>query len=210
MIRVLIADDHPIVRQGIRHILDATPDVRAVTEAVDADTTLAAVRADACDALLLDLSMPGTDGMDLVKRVHQERPDLPILVVTVHSEDEFAVRALRLGAAGYLTKDAAGVELVAAIRKVVGGGHYVSERLAERLASEMQRGRMRAPHERLSDREYQIFRMIAAGKRTREISADLCLSMKTVSTYRARIFEKMDIHTSGKLVAYALRNHLSV
>jgi DNA-binding NarL/FixJ family response regulator len=160
--------------------------------------------------VLLDLSMPGADGMDLIKRVREARPALPILVNTIHSEDEFAVRALRLGASGYLTKEAADTELVAAIRKVVGGGHYVSERLAERLAGEMQRGRLRAPHERLSDREYQIFRMIAAGKRTREISVDLCLSVKTVSTYRARIFEKMDIHASGQLVAYALRNHLSV
>jgi DNA-binding NarL/FixJ family response regulator len=210
MIRILIADDHPIVRQGIRHILDETADLRAVAESVDASTTLAALAHTECDIVLLDLTMPGADGLDLIKLVHDARPTLPILVLTLHPEDEFAVRALKLGASGYLTKEAAPSELVGAIRKVVAGGYFVSDRLAERLAAELQRGRIRAPHEKLSDREYQIFRMIAAGKRTREISADLSLSVKTVSTYRARIFEKMELHTSGQLVAYALRNRLNV
>ncbi len=207
MIHVLIADDHPVVRKGIRQILDATKDIRGVADATDAGETLIEVARCGCHVVLLDLSMPGGDGLELIRECRRVRPDVPILVMTMHSEDQFAVRSLKAGAAGYLTKDTAPSELIAAIRKLVAGGRYISPWLAERLAEDVA-GAGRAPHERLSDREYQVFRMMASGKSTREIAAELSLSVKTVGTYRTRIFEKMEMRTNAHLAAYAVRNRL--
>jgi len=207
MIHVLIADDHPVVRKGIRQILDATKDIRVVAEATDAEETIIEVATCGCHVVLLDLSMPGGDGLELIRECRRVSPDVPILVVTMHAEDQFAVRSLRAGAAGYLTKETAPSELIAAIRKLVAGGRYISPWLAERLAEDVA-GAGRAPHERLSDREYQVFRMMASGKSTREIAAELSLSVKTIGTYRARIFEKMEMRTNAHLAAYAVRNRL--
>jgi len=207
-IRVLVADDHPVIRSGLRYILANAPDMIIAAEAADADQTLAAVRAVGRGVLLLDLSMPGSDGLELLARVHRERPDVPVLVLTVYPEDQFAVRALRAGASGYLVKGTAADELVGAIRKVSNGGRYVSASLAERLASDLTRGSAR-PHDLLSEREYRIFRRLAAGQSTRAISEDLALSIKTIATYRARVFQKLRMRSNAELAAYAVRNHLA-
>ena len=209
MIRVLIADDHPIVRQGLRQILSGTADVAVAAEATDGRELLEQMRRSLCDVVLLDLTMPGSDGMDVLKALRREWPETPVLVLTMHSEDQFAVRALRAGAAGYLTKDSAPSELVGAIRKIVAGGRYISPWVAERLASHFGPDDERPAHERLSDREYQVLRLIAAGKSTREIAEMLSLSAKTVGTYRARILEKMRMRTAAELTAYAVRNRLA-
>lgn len=207
-IRVVIADDHPVVRCGLRHILDSTPDIVVTAEAANAASTLDAAKRAGEAVLVLDLSMPGTDGLDLLMQVRQECPDIPVLILTLYPEDHFAVRALRAGAAGYLVKEMAAEELVNAVRKVSAGGRYVSAALAEKLAGDLTKGSSRPPHETLSDREYQIFRKLAAGKSTRAISEELTLSIKTVATYRARVFEKLNMRSNAQLAAYAVRNRL--
>lgn len=203
--KVLIADDHPVVRQGIKQILTEKPDIMVAGEAVDGPDTLEKCRASDWDAVVLDLSMPGGE-LDLLKALKRERPTLPVLVLSVHPEDQFAVRALNAGASGYLTKDSAPALLVDALRKVAAGGRYMSPWLAERMAS---RHGERLPHERLSDREYQVMRLIASGKTPTQIAGALGLSVKTVSTYRSRVLQKMERTTSAELVAYAVRHHLA-
>lgn len=209
MIRVLIADDHPIVRQGIQKIVDANADMRVASEAVDAKQTLERASTDPVDLVLLDLAMPGADGLDVLKDLKRRRPHLPVLVLTMYSEEQFAIRALKAGAGGYLTKDAVPEELVRAIRTVVGGRHYISSTLGDRLATSLVEGSGNPPHENLSDREYQVFRRIASGQTTREISEELKLSVKTVATYRGRILEKMRLRSNADLVSYAIRNGLA-
>lgn len=209
MIKVLVADDHPIVRQGLQKIVDATAEMRVVAESVDGPATLELAARDGIDVLLLDLNMPGADGLDVLKGVKRIQPQLPVLVLTMYSEDQFAVRALKAGASGYLTKEAVPDELVRAIRTVVGGRRYISPTLGDRLAATLVSGDHGPLHERLSDREYQVFRRIAAGRPAREISTELGLSVKTVATYRARILEKMEMKTNADLVTYTVRNHLS-
>lgn len=208
MIRVLIADDHPIVRQGVQKIVDATADMRVYGEAIDAAQTLDRACRQPFDVVLLDLSMPGADGLDLLKEIRRQRPQLHVLVLTMHSEEQFAIRALKAGASGYLTKETVPEELVRAIRTIVGGRRYLSASLSERLAASLVDGAPGAPHERLSDREYQVFRRIAAGLASRDISLQLGLSVKTVATYRSRVLEKMSMKTNADLVSYAVRNQL--
>jgi two-component system invasion response regulator UvrY len=209
MIGVFIADDHPVVRQGIRQIVASTDDIRVVDEATTGHEALERLAANTCDLVLLDLSLPDIDGLDLLKQLKRERPRRPILILTMHSEDQFALRALKAGASGYLTKESAPGELVDAVRKVVAGGRYISQRLAETLAAHLGPDAEKPAHERLSDREYQVLRLIAAGRSTRDISAQLALSMKTISTYRARLLDKMGMKTSAELTAYAVRYHLA-
>lgn len=209
MIRVLIADDHPIVRQGIQKTIEGNPDMRVEAEAVDAQQTLDRSALNDLDLVLLDLSMPGADGLDVLKELKRRRPQLPVLVLTMHSEEQFAIRSLKAGASGYLTKDTVPEELVRAIRTVVGGRHYISSTLGDRLATTLVDGNVTSQHERLSDREYQVFRRIAVGRTSREISAELALSVKTVATYRARVLEKMGMRTNAELVSYAVRNRLA-
>ena len=209
MIGVFIADDHPVVRQGIRQIVAATDDIAVVDEATTGHETLQRLADSACDLVLLDLSLPDIDGLDLLKQLKREHPQRPILILTMHSEDQFALRALKAGASGYLTKESAPAELVGAVRKVVAGGRYISQRLAESLAAHLGPDTGKAAHERLSDREYQVLRLIAAGRSTRDISTQLSLSAKTVSTYRARLLDKMGMKTSAELMAYAVRHHLA-
>jgi DNA-binding NarL/FixJ family response regulator len=209
LIRILIADDHPVVRQGIRQIVGATHDIVVAEDVTDGRQVLDATRATSPDLILLDLSMPGLEGLDVLKLLKREQPRTPVLVLTMHSEGQFAVRALKAGAAGYLTKDSAPDELVDAIRKVVAGGRYVSTWLAEKLVDHLGPDSERPRHERLSDREYQVLRMIAAGKSTRDISTLLSLSIKTVGTYRARIFEKMGFRTTAEVATYVIRNRLA-
>jgi len=209
MIGVFIADDHPVVRQGIRQIVAATDDITVVDEATTGYEALQRLAESTCDLVLLDLSLPDIDGLDLLKHLKREHPQRPILILTMHSEDQFALRALKAGASGYLTKESAPAELVTAVRKVVAGGRHISQRLAESLAAHLGPDAEKAVHERLSDREYQVLRLIAAGRSTRDISVQLSLSTKTVSTYRARLLDKMRMRTSAELMAYAVRHHLA-
>jgi DNA-binding NarL/FixJ family response regulator len=208
MIRALIADDHAVVRQGLKQILGDTPEMLVAGEATNGQEVLDKVRAEPWDVVVLDISMPDRSGLDILKQLRSERPKLPVLVLSMHSEDQYAVRVLKAGASGYLTKDSAPDELVKAIRKVVSGGRYVSSFLAEKLAFEIGTDSSRLPHETLSDREFQVLRLIAGGKSVTEIAAELCLSVKTVSTYRARMLEKMNLGTTAELIHYAVQNHL--
>jgi len=209
MIRIIVADDHPVVRRGIGQIVAAAGDMRVADEAANGRELLDRARTVDHDLVLLDLSMPEMIGLDLLKQLKRERPKIPIVILTVSSENQFAIRALKAGAAGYLTKDTAATELVGALRKVATGGRYLSTSMAERLAGHLTADTDRPPHEKLSDREYQVLRMIAAGKSTRQISTELSLSVKTIGTYRARIFEKMQMKSPAELAAYAVRNRLS-
>jgi DNA-binding NarL/FixJ family response regulator len=208
VIRLLVADDHAIVRRGLRQIVAEAPDLSVAGEAATADEVLARVEERSWDVVILDLSLPGGNGLDLLGEVKRRRPDLPVLILTVHSEEQYAVRALRAGAAGYLTKESAPEQLVEAVRKVVRGGKYVSPAVAERLAFTLGRDVDRPPHEALSDREYQVLRMVASGKTVSEIAEALSLSVKTVSTYRSRILEKMEMKTNAELTHYAIKNRL--
>jgi DNA-binding NarL/FixJ family response regulator len=208
MIRALIADDHAVVRQGLKQILGDTPEMVVAGEATTGQEVLDKVRAETWDVVVLDISMPDRSGLDVLKQLRSERPRLPVLVLSMHSEDQYAVRVLKAGASGYLTKDSAPDELVKAIRKVVSGGTYVSSFLAEKLAFEVGTDSSRLPHETLSDREFQVLRLIAAGESVTEIAAELYLSVKTVSTYRARLLQKMNLTTNAELIHYAMRNHL--
>jgi DNA-binding NarL/FixJ family response regulator len=208
MIRVLIADDHPIVRRGLIQILSGTDDIVVSGEATTSRDLLDQMATTPHDIVLLDLTMPGGEGLDALKTMRHDFPQTPVLVLTMHSEDQFAVRSLRAGASGYLTKDSAPANLVGAIRRVVSGGRYISPKLAERLAAHVGPETEKPVHERLSDREYQVLRLIAAGKSTREIADTLLLSIKTVSTYRSRILEKMEMRSAAELTAYAVRHHL--
>jgi DNA-binding NarL/FixJ family response regulator len=208
MIRALIADDHAVVRQGLIQILGNIPEITVAGEAISGQEVLDKVRAEAWDVVILDISMPDCSGLDILKQLKSERPKLPVLVLSMHSEDQYAVRALKAGASGYLTKDSAPDELVKAIRKVVSGGRYVGSCLAERLAFEIGADSSKLPHETLSDREFQVLRLIASGKSVTEIAAELYLSSKTVSTYRVRLLKKMNLKTNAELMHYAMQNHL--
>jgi len=207
MLKILIADDHPIVRQGLKQIIADTHDMTVADEATDGLEVLAKVRAGDFDLVILDITMPGKDGIDVLTQMKYEKPELPVLIISMHPEEQFAVRALRSGASGYLTKQSAPDELIAAIRKVSGGGRYVSASLAENLAFTVQKLNQ-LPHETLSDREYQIMRLIASGKTITEISRELLLSVKTTSTYRTRVLEKMKMRNNAELTLYAIKNQL--
>lgn len=208
MVRILIADDHPIVRRGLKQILAEEPDLTVGGEAQTSQEVLDQVRRGGWDVLILDISMPGRGGLDVLKEIKHQYPKLPVLVLSMHPEDQYAIRALRAGASGYLTKESAPDELVAAIRKIVRGGKYISPTLAERLAAEIEAPGGKLPHERLSDREYQVLLMIASGKTVSQIAQELSLSVKTISTYRARLLEKMGMKTNAELTHYAIENKL--
>ena len=206
MIRVLIADDHQIVRDGLKRILAATPDIEVSAEAASGDEALALTRANDYDLALLDMSMPGLSGIELVKRLKTEKPKMRLLVLSMHGEQQYAARALKAGASGYLTKDSASQQLVGAIRKVAAGGLHISEAAAASLVAGA--GGDGPPHTRLSDREYEVFRLLAAGSSPGEIAERLHLSIKTVSTHKARILEKMQLGGTAELVRYALEHQL--
>ena len=206
MIRVLLADDHQIVRDGLKRILGATADIAVAGEAGSGDEALALVRGNDYDLAVLDLSMPGLAGIDLVKRLKAEKPKLKLLVLSMHGEQQYAARALKAGAAGYLTKDSAAQQLVGAIRKVAAGGVHISEAAA---ASLIEGSASDGPlHARLSDREYEVFRLLAAGRSPTEIARRLHLSVKTVSTHKTRILEKLRLGGTAELVRYALEHRL--
>lgn len=208
MIRILIADDHPLVRDGLRHILQSTPGFEVVGEAEDGASLLALIRAMAADLVVLDLSMPGRSGVELIAQIKLERPAIRILVLTMHGEQQYAVRAFKAGASGYLTKESASTELVIAAAKIANGGTYVSLSMAERLATNLIGATATLPHQRLTDRELDVFRRLSAGQTLTQIADALCVSAKTVSTYKARILEKMQLPHEVALIRYAERHKL--
>jgi len=208
MIRVLITDDHPLVREGLIKILRNESDMDVAGEARTAPEMLDLLRQEKVDVLVLDISLPGKSGLDVLKELRAEHPKLPVLILSMHPEDRFALRVLKTGAAGYVTKESAPEELVKAIRKVYTGGKYVSATMAEKLAVGIEEDTGKPLHESLSDREYEILQMIATGKKPGEIARQLSLSVRTVNTYRSRIFEKMHMKTNAQLIHYALEHHL--
>jgi two-component system invasion response regulator UvrY len=208
MIRVLIADDHPIVREGLKQILSETDDILVVDEAANGQEVLSLAWNNNYDVVLLDISMPGRDGLEVLRELKHQKPKLPVLILSMYPEEHYAIRVLRGGAAGYLTKSSAPDELISAIRRVAAGRKYISTSLAERLTYELDRDAERPVHESLSDREYQVMNMIASGKTIKEIADELCLSVKTVSTYRSRILEKMNMKNNAEIVLYAVQNKL--
>ena len=208
MIRIVVADDHTIVREGLKQLLAAGGDLEVVGEAQDGFEVMKRVRELEFELLLLDMSMPGKSGIELIKQVKAEKPKLRILVLSMHEEHQYAVRAIRAGAAGYLTKESASRQLVEAIHKVANGGAFISSAVAEQLALGAMPDAQGAPHESLSDREFQVFRMLAEGKSISDIAERLNLSVKTVSTHKANILHKMSLAPSGDLIRYAIAHRL--
>lgn len=207
-IRVLIADDHAIVREGLKQILADTKDIVVAGHAESGKDAIKMARAGDCDVLLLDISMPDRSGIDVLKQVKSEFPKLAVLMLTMHREDEYAIRSLKAGASGFLNKQSAPVELVTAIRQVAAGRKYISAALAQELANQVVDDRNVPPHETLSDREYQTLTMIASGKTVSDIATELTLSVKTISMYRARLLQKMKLRHNAELTHYAIKNHL--
>lgn len=207
-IRIVVADDHTIVREGLKQLLSAAPDLSVVGEAQDGREVMERVRQMEFDLLLLDMSMPGKSGIELIRQVHAEKPRLRILVLSMHEEEQYAVRAIKAGAAGYLTKESASAQLVSAIRRVASGGAFISAAVAEQLALGAMPDADGPPHRALSDREFQVLRMIAAGRTITEIADQLSLSVKTVSTHKSRMMQKMGIGNQAELIRYALTHRL--
>ncbi|MGE5615396.1 MAG: response regulator [Bacillota bacterium] len=207
-VKVLIADDHPVVRQGLRMMLSSDPEVRVVGEARDGDEAFELAHNIDWDVAVLDYSMPGRGGVDLLAAVKHDYPDRPVLILSIYPEDPHGMRALKAGAAGYITKESAGEELTAAVKKVVGGGRYVSSSLAEKLAARLTPEQDRPPHERLSDREYRVMWLLASGRSLQQIAEEMHLSPSTVSTYRGRILKKLGLSSNVDLVHYAMKHRL--
>lgn len=209
MIRLLICDDHVIVRQGLKQILADAPDFTVAAEAGDGPEAIRRVRDGDIDVVLLDIALPGRDGLDVLKQLIQEFPKLAVLIVSTYPEKQYALRCLRLGAAGYLNKGADPDELITAIRKVAQGRMFVSPTVAEALAAAMRKDTGQPPHEALSQREYQVFTLIATGKSLSEIAVQLSLSLNTISTYRSRVMEKINTHNDVETALYAVRHQLT-
>jgi two-component system invasion response regulator UvrY len=207
MIKVIVVDDHPVVRRGLKQIIEDEPDMKVAGEAKNAGECFSLVQKTDCTLVVLDITLPDRNGFDVLKQLKYEHPNLPILILSVHSEEQYGLRFIKAGASGYLMKEGAPEELVKAIRKVTAGGKYISASLAEKLVSHLDASD-KPPHENLSDREFQILCMIAQGKSLKSIAGELCVGEKTVSTYRSRIMEKMKIGTNSGLTRYALENHL--
>ncbi|NLT22351.1 MAG: response regulator transcription factor [Syntrophorhabdus sp.] len=210
MIRILVADDHSVVREGIKQILAGLDDMTVEDEAESGQEVLLKMTAKDFDLVLLDISMPGKSGLEVLEEIKVMKPRVPVLILSMHPEEQYAVRMLRAGASGYLTKASAPQELISAIRKVSRGGKYVTVSLAEKLAFELDAGAEKPRHERLSNREYQVMLMLASGLSVSEVAEELCLSAKTISTYRTRILDKMDMKKNAELTLYAVKNNLII
>lgn len=209
MIRILVADDHPSVRRGVKQILTDEFAGAMIGESSTAPEVLSEAGRQPWNLIVLDLSMPGRSGLDALHELKATHPNIPILVLSMHPEDQFAVRALRAGASGYLTKESAAEEMIAAVKKILAGGKYIGPSVADLLAIQLQEGDLnQPPHTKLSDREFQVMTLLAQGKTVTTIAEDLCLSVKSISTYRARILEKLHINSTADLVRYAIQNHL--
>jgi len=206
--RILIADDHAIVRAGLRQLLSECPDVATTAEATNGHEVLKKIREENWDVVLLDISMPGRSGLEILKQIKSEQPKLAVLILSIHAEGQYALRALKAGAAGYLTKGCIPEQLIAAIAKVARGGKYISPTLAEKLANALDPGVSEVPHEALSNRELQVFQLLAAGKQVSQIGKELSLSTKTISTHRAKILKKMNMKSNAELMFYAIDNGL--
>jgi two-component system invasion response regulator UvrY len=209
VIRILIADDHAIVRQGLRQVIADAPGMRVTGEASSGQEALDLARAREFDVAIIDISMPGRGGLEVLKDLKAERPALKLMVLSMHAEEQYAIRCLRDGASAYLTKGSAPEELVQAIRTVADGRKYVTPSIAERLAERLEPGSDRPPHERLSDRELQVLVLLGQGRSVGDIAEELSLSVKTVSTYRARLLEKMGMDSTAQLIRYAVQNGLA-
>jgi len=207
-LRILIVDDHTIVRDGLRQILGGSFAGAFFADARNGQEALAQISKSKCDVVLLDITMPGQSGLDILKQIKLLHPEIKILVLTMHPEDQYAMRVLKAGASGYLTKETASDEVVNALKKVLAGGTYVSAAFSQHLLGELANPAPKAGHETLSDREYQVLRMTASGKTVKEIGSDLGLSIKTVSTYRTRVLEKLNLKTNADVIRYALREKL--
>jgi DNA-binding NarL/FixJ family response regulator len=207
-IRILIADDHPIVREGYKKILTSQPDMDVTGEAGNGQEVLDLIQRKDFELILLDISMPGRSGLEILKELKSQKPHLPVMILSIYPEEQYAVRAFRDGASGYLTKASTPKELISAIRKVSQGGRYVTEALAEKLTYFLHGDADKVPHEKLSDREYQVMLLIASGKTVTQIADELCLSVKTISTYRRHILEKMQFTTNAEITMYAIQNKL--
>jgi DNA-binding NarL/FixJ family response regulator len=208
LIKLVVADDHPIVRQGLRRIVSENADMTVIAEAASGDEVLEALENTNPDVLLLDISMPGPPFLELLRHVREKWPRLGVLVLSAHSEDQYAVRALKAGAGGYLTKERSPDELADAVRRIFRGGRYITSSVAEKLALALDSTREGAPHESLSDREYRVLCMLGAGQSVKQIAAFLSLSSKTVSTYRTRLLKKLDLNTTAELIRYVVEHDL--
>jgi len=208
MTKVLIVDDHAVVREGLKQILADAPDAVVVGEAATGEEALERVVSEHYDVVVLDISLPDMSGLEVLKQIRDLRPQLAVLILTIHPEEQYAVRVLQAGASGYMTKETAPDELTAAIKKVAGGGKYVSPTLAEKLAFSLGPKAKAVPHEALSDREFEVLCMMASGKTTTQIAGELHLNKKTISTYRRRIMDKMGMETNVELIRYAIENKL--
>ncbi len=208
MINIVIADDHTIMREGLKRILDGAEDISVIGEATNGFETLDWVRKGGFDLLLMDLSMPGRNGVELIRQVKAEAPKLPVLILTMHDEEQYAVRSIRAGAQGYLTKESAGTQLVNAIRRVASGRPYISTQVAEQLALNIMTPNKDLPHTQLSDREFEVFNLMVSGKTLTEIGEQLHLSVKTVSTHKTRIMQKMQMNSLSEVIQYAVANQL--
>jgi len=207
-IKVLVADDHPIVRRGVKQIIEESSDMVVSGEASSGSEVLDRVAESDYDVLLLDISLPGRSGLDILKQVKSMKPTLPVLVLSIYPEDQYAIRALKSGASGYLTKGRAPEELKEAVRKISKGHKYITSSLAEKLADRLSGGMGELPHETLSDREYQVMCMIASGKMVSRIAEELSLSVKTISTHRSRLLKKMALKNNAELTRYAIEHNL--
>jgi two-component system invasion response regulator UvrY len=208
MIKILIADDHSVVRRGIKQILSEESDIQVLGEASNSDEILEQLYTNEWDVLILDLTMPGKSGLDSLIEIKQRKPELKVLILSMHPEEEIAVRALKTGASGYLNKDSMPGELIRAIRKIYSGGKYISGSLAESIVLSLEKNNYKTPHDELSEREFQVMCLIASGQTLSQIAGELSLSVKTISTYRTRILEKMNLKTNVELTHYAIKHKL--
>ena len=209
MIRILIADDHTVVRQGLAHILEKQHEMNIAASCTNGDDALKWLRKNDCDVAIVDIAMPGMNGIDLLKQLRKEKPKLPVLIFSAYPEDQYAVRLIKAGAAGYLNKESTPEEMLGAILNVLAGKRYISPVVANMLADELSLPDEKLPHETLSNREYQIFLLLASAKSLTEIAGALKLSVKTIGTYRSRIMEKMHLHSNAELMRYAVDKHLT-
>jgi len=208
MIKILVADDHPVIHEGLKKMFEKVPDIRVTGEASTGEEVFNEIERNDYDLLLLDISMPDKSGLEVLKELKRKKPDLPVLILSIHGEEQYAIRAMKAGAAGYLTKKSISDELIRAIQKISKGTKYITSSLAEKMASYLEKVAKKLPHETLSDREFQVMYLIAKGKTRKEIAEELSLSVDTISTYRARILEKMKMKRTVELTNYANKIHL--